>query len=262
MSQPAPGSDPQFPESNEPTQIEVHSRRGGRPLVAYALLGITVLVFILQLGTQDPSLVAGGVACGNLPACWGLKINELILAGEWWRLFTPMLLHASLLHIGFNMYALYALGPEVEHHYGHFTFLALYIFTGFAGVVLSFLFNDNPSLGASSAIFGMLGAHAVFIYRNLGIFGAQGQAVLRNILNIALINLLISLSPGIDGWGHLGGLLGGVLFAGLAAPVYEVKQDNQGYYLSNQTPLNYTWLAAGLVLLVFGGLAALKLLSH
>ncbi|MCW5877559.1 MAG: rhomboid family intramembrane serine protease [Anaerolineales bacterium] len=261
MTQPAPGSDAQPPEEPQSVQVEVRNRQGQRPWVVYALLAVTILVFLLQLGTQDPRLAINGMACGNLPTCIGVKINQLILEGQWWRLITPILLHGSVLHLGFNMYALYVLGPEVEHHYGHLTFLVLYLLSGFSGVVLSFMFTVQPSLGASSSIFGMLAAHAVFVFRNRNIFGAQGQAVMRSILNVALINLLISLTPGVDGWGHLGGAIGGGLFAGLAAPLYKIEKDENGYFLANQTSAGYVWLASAVVLLLFAGLAAVKLLG-
>jgi rhomboid protease GluP len=152
-----------------------------------------------------------------------MKVNELIMRGELWRLFTPMFLHGSILHIGFNMYALYILGPGMERYYGHTRFLGLYILAGFAGNVGSFLFASSPSLGSSTAIFGLLGAQGVFVYRNRQVFGAMAQRVLMNIVLIAGVNLLIGLSPGIDNWGHVGGLIGGTLFAWYAGPLYRLE---------------------------------------
>jgi rhomboid protease GluP len=200
----------------------------------------------------------GNVACGDAAACFGMKINELILAGQWWRFITPIALHASLLHIGFNMYALHALGPELERHFGHISFLVLYLLSGFSGIVLSFLLTASPSLGASTAIFGLLGAQGIFVYRNQKLFGRRAQAILRSILSIAVINLLIGLSPGIDNWGHIGGLLGGSLFAWLAAPVYSLKGNGEEITLVNRAPASRVWLAASLVAGVFLGLASLK----
>lgn len=230
-----------------------------QPWVVYALLGITVSVFLLQLVTGSGQF--GRCPFFNetdLPACYGLKVNELILDGQLWRLITPVLLHASLLHIGFNMYALYVLGPELERHFGHLQFLALYLLGGFAGVVLSFLLTASASLGASTAIFGLLAAQGVFVYLNQKLFGRRAQAMLRSIIQIAAINLLIGLTPGIDNWGHVGGLLGGGLFALLAAPVYRVEGDELEYRLVNRTPPERVWTAALLVALAFGALAAAK----
>ena len=230
-----------------------------QPMVVYALLGITVIIFLLQMLTSSGQF--GRCPYFNepdLPSCYGLKVNDLILAGQWWRLITPVFLHANLLHIGFNMYALWVLGPELERHFGHLPFLALYLLGGFAGVVLSFLLTQSASLGASTAIFGLLAAQGVFVYLNQKLFGRGAQLMLRNIINIAVINLLIGLTPGIDNWGHVGGLLGGGLFALIAAPVYRVESDETEYRLINRTPQDRVWFASGLVLLIFGGLALTK----
>jgi rhomboid protease GluP len=228
------------------------------PFVTYTIIGLTVLVFLLQLMTEDTRLVIANTRCGDLAACLGMKVNNLILAGQWWRFITPVLLHGSLLHIGFNMYALYVLGPEMERHFGHVAFLLLYLASGFAGVVFSFLFTENASLGASTAVFGLMGAHGLFVYRNRKLFGARAQAMLRNIAQIALINLLIGLTPGIDNWGHIGGLLGGALFAYVASPVYSLAGDEFEFHLENRTPDNRAWIAAAISLLVFGALAFTK----
>ena len=230
------------------------------PLVVYALLAITVVVYLAQTLTGLGLLQVAGLRCPyfnspDLPACYGLKVNELIIEGQWWRLVTPILLHASLLHIGFNMYALYVLGPELESHFGHFPFLALYVLSGFAGVVLSFLMTESPSLGASTAIFGLLAAQGVFAYRNQRVFGRRARAALRSIINIALINFLIGLTPGIDNWGHFGGLLGGLIFAGMAAPSYEISAEGAELRLANRTAPSRTILACIAVVLVFSGLA-------
>ena len=255
---PAPNPDTPPPLAKiQPKRIEVRQPQR-RPLVTYALLGLTVAIFLLQLVTQDAGLVAGAVRCGDLAACYGMKINSLILAGEWWRFITPILLHGSILHIGFNMYALYVLGPELERHFGHLSFLFLYLLGGFGGIVFSFLLTENASLGASTAIFGLLGAQGVYVYRNQKLFGRRAQAMLRSILNIALINLLIGLTPGIDNWGHVGGLVGGVLFAFMAAPVYAIEGDGIEYELVNRTPPERAYMAAAAVFVVFAALAFTK----
>jgi rhomboid protease GluP len=197
------------------------------PTVTYTLMGIIIFVFVMQ----GISVLVFGV---DIPAAIGLKANSLIIQGQVWRLITPMFLHASpdpqnltaaLLHVGFNLYALYVLGPGLERFYGHKRFLALFILSGFAGNVLSFLFSTAPSLGASTAIFGLIGAEGVFLYQNRTIMGASAQQGLRNVIVIALINLFIGVAPGsnIDNWGHIGGLLGGTLFAWFAGPVLKVE---------------------------------------
>jgi rhomboid protease GluP len=185
------------------------------PYVTYAIMGMTTLVFLLQMATQ--SLL--GV---DYPAALGMKANDLIMRGQYWRLITPVLLHGSILHIGFNMYALYIFGPGLERHYGRWRFLILYLLGGFAGNVLSFVFSPAYSLGSSTAIFGLLGAEGVFLYQNRELFGKNAQRALVNIVVVGAANLVIGMYPGIDNWGHVGGLLGGVSFAWLAGPLLKV----------------------------------------
>jgi len=91
---------------------------------------------------------------------------------------------------------------------------------GFGGNVLSMMFTEAPSLGASTAIFGLLGAQGVFIYQNRGLFGSMTQQALQSVIMIAGINLLFGfVSTGIDNWGHIGGLVGGLIFTWLGGPI-------------------------------------------
>jgi len=147
------------------------------------------------------------------------------LEGEFWRLLTPALLHSSIVHIAFNMYALFILGRRLESIHGHWRFLLLYLLSGFGGNVLSFVLSSYPSLGSSTAIFGLLAAEGVFIFQNRRLFGQRSQAMLSNVLVILFINLLIGFSPGtnIDNFGHLGGLLAGFMFASLGGPKWVVE---------------------------------------
>lgn len=217
------------PQPGTPRWVEIRYDNG-RPVVVYTLLGLTILVYLLQMISPyfiDSSALMsdmGIVIYGSDPiSILGMKINELILQGQFWRLITPVLLHGSILHLGFNMYALYALGPELERHYGHWRFLALYLLAGFVGNVASFLFSPSPSLGSSTAIFGLLGAEGVFLYQNRDLFGKQARRALGNIVMIAGFNLIIGLNPGIDNWGHIGGLIGGFSFAWVAGPLLKVQ---------------------------------------
>jgi rhomboid protease GluP len=143
------------------------------------------------------------------------------MQGQIWRLITPIFLHGSILHIGFNMYALFAIGPTLERFYGRWRYLTLFMLSGFAGNVMSFIFTASPSLGSSTAIFGLLGAEGVLIYQNRELFGSIATRALSQVVIIAIINLIIGLTPnsGIDNWGHIGGLIGGTLFAWFGGPV-------------------------------------------
>jgi rhomboid protease GluP len=193
-------------------QLEV--RPVYRPYVTYTLIGICVIVYLLQLATQTFLIV-------DIPAEWGVKANNLIMQGQLWRLITPIFLHGSIFHIGFNMYALFYLGTTLEKFYRHRRFLVLFLLSGYAGNVISFMFSPYQSLGASTAIFGLLGAEGVLIYQNREIFGSIARRALSQVVMIAVVNLIIGLTPGIDNFGHIGGLMGGTLFAWFGGPLLQ-----------------------------------------
>lgn len=243
----------QPPESNssvpadrapEPGQIRVTFHVDLiKPWVTYVLMGACIFFF----GLQKLSTYLTGY---DLPYIWGGKVNGLILQGQIWRLLTPILLHGSILHIAFNMYALYAFGPGLERYYGHWRYLLLYLLGGYCGNVLSFLLSPNPSIGASTAIFGLVAAEIIFIYRNRILFGARAKSMLINLAVVVVVNLLLGLQPGIDNWGHLGGLVGGFIFAWVAGPNYKVQPSQTGLELKDIHKQDEAWwgflLAGGL----------------
>ena len=194
-------------------RIELPDRK---PVVTTLLMVITGIVYLIQLLT---SFLSGY----DIPAYLGLKANELIMAGQYWRFITPIFLHGSILHLGFNMYALHILGRRIERFYGSIRFLGLYLIAGISGNLFSFLFTISPSLGSSTAVFGLLGAEGIFIYQHRKLFGEQFQQALRQIIQVAAVNILIGLSPGIDNWGHIGGLIGGMAFSWFGGPLFEVQ---------------------------------------
>lgn len=189
--------------------------------LAFYIIGLTILVYILQR-------ISDLVFRVDLPVYYGAKINQFIEQWQLWRLITPVLLHGSIIHIGFNMYALYSLGPGLERKYGVWPFIALYLIGGVWGNTLSFLLSPNPSLGASTAIFGLIAAQGVYIYKNRYFLGSAAQPLLMNILMVIVVNLMLGLSPGIDNWGHVGGLLGGLFFAWFAGPSFGIIENLYG----------------------------------
>lgn len=251
MSLPPPVNpgEPTPPRPDEPLQGEVLGRVEPRrvavripqrkPYVTYTLLAVSILIFLLQMLSQyvygDDYLIA-----------LGAKINPLIVQGQLWRLLTPALLHVSLVHIAFNMYALYSIGRGLESHYGHGRFMALYVLAAFAGNTASFLLTDKPSAGASTALFGLIAAEGVFIYTNRRIFGKQSASMLSNLVMLVAINLFLGLSPGIDNWGHLGGLVGGAVFAWLAGPLLDISGEYPDLVLADKRPPQIVWIIAAL----------------
>lgn len=216
MSQESP-TPYQTPAQPLPPSGQPPARPTFRPYVTYILIGICVVVYLLQIGTQ-------ALFGQDIPAIWGIKANDLIVQGQLWRLITPIFLHSdqTILHIAFNMYALFYIGPTLERFYGRRRYIALFLLGGFAGNVLSFMFTQAPSLGSSTAIFGLLAAQGVLFYQNREIFGSIARRALSQVVIIAVINLIIGATlPGIDNWGHVGGLIGGAFFAWFGGPLLQ-----------------------------------------
>lgn len=154
----------------------------------------------------------GGSTNPEVLVLFGAKVNELIVQGQVWRLVTPIFVHIGLVHLTFNTYAVYVFGSQIERFFGTTRFLSLYMLTGVAGVLSSFIFSPYPSAGASGAIFGLIGTEAAFFFRYRKAFGPGGQQRLYNILIVIGYNLAFSfVAPNIDVWGHMGGLLAGVV---------------------------------------------------
>ncbi|NLN70048.1 MAG: rhomboid family intramembrane serine protease [Chloroflexi bacterium] len=189
-----------------------------KPVVTIILVAITVGVFILQ----HLLLMATGI---DFIGLFGKKVNEAIMQGQVWRLLTPALLHGGILHLVMNMYALFIIGSRLERFYGPKRFLLLYVLSAFAGNVFSFVFTPAPSLGASTAIFGIFAAEGILIYQNRRLFGQmRTRQAITNLALILTMNLAFGFiaSVMIDNMGHIGGLLGGIFFAWKAGPILKL----------------------------------------
>jgi rhomboid protease GluP len=224
-------------------------------MATYAILGFTVLIYLLQMASK--AMLNGD----DLPLMLGARVTELILEGQWWRFITPVFLHGSVTHIFFNMYALLSLGSLLERHFGHGRFVLLYFLGAFAGNVFSFLLTDGYSVGASTAVFGLVAAEVIFFYQNRKLFGSQAKQAIGNAVFIIGVNLFIGLAPGIDNWGHVGGLLGGAMFAWFAGPRWQVIGLFPNFHLQDLRESREVLSGAGAALLIFGALAVWGLLS-
>ena len=183
------------------------------PFWTYVILAINGAAFLATLVLGESFMLG-----------LGAKVNAAIVDGQFWRLFTPMFLHLGLLHIGFNSYALYIFGPQVERPYGALRFLLIYILSGISGTAFSFLFSPNASVGASGAIFGLIGVMGAYLYRYRDRL-AMGRSRLMNLVTVAAYNLIYGfIVPSVDNWGHIGGLVAGIALGWLLAPRYEVVQ--------------------------------------
>lgn len=187
-----------------------------RPTFTYVFLALNILIFVMME-------FAGGTTNEATLMAFGVKSNPEIDSGEIWRLVTPIFIHIGLLHLFFNSYALWMVGPQVEKLYGSARFVLLYVFTGIAGVTGSYFYHpDVVSAGASGAIFGLFGVLAVFglQYRKT-IPPFFKKAVGAGVLPVIVINLIIGFSvPAIDNSAHISGLLAGALLA-LLIPFHE-----------------------------------------
>lgn len=211
---------PQFvPQQRPPVPGPAPRRAAAPPMVRVVtvLLVLNVLMYaatVVLSGSLDPTLEALRFL--------GAKENAAIDQGEWWRLLTPMVLHGSVLHLLFNSWALYALGSGAEAAFGARRFLAIYLVAGLAGSMASYLFNpDALSVGASGAIFGLLGALAARIYAARNVLGRDATKMqFGQIGSMIAINLFFGFIPGsnIDNSAHIGGLLVGALVGFVLAP--------------------------------------------
>ena len=171
-----------------------------RPYVTYSIIGLNVVAFGWQYL----------VGINKVADDFGMWPFGIALDGQWWRLLTAAFLHGSLLHIAFNMYVLFALGPTLERVLGHVRFVVLYLVAVLGGSVASYCFSDprTVSVGASGAIFGLMGA--------LIVAGRRLSWDIKQVVILLAVNVVIGfLSPGTDWRAHLGGLAVGAAVAGV-----------------------------------------------
>lgn len=169
-----------------------------RPVITYALVAIDVAIFGLQylVGVDQTARTLGMWPAG------------IALDGQWWRLMTSAFLHGSILHLLFNMYVLFALGQTLERILGHWRYLTLFLVAALGGGVASYAFSEvnTLSVGASGAIFGLMGA--------LVVAGRRLRFDITQVVVLIVINVVIGfLSAGTDWRAHLGGLVTGAAVA-------------------------------------------------
>jgi rhomboid protease GluP len=225
------------------------------PYVTYSIVGVTTAIYLIQVVSVPLFGYANSASQIDWLELYGARINDFIRAGELWRFITPALLHASIPHILFNMYALIVLGAGLERNFGHWRFLTLYVLGAFTGNVLSFLLSSGYSVGASTAIFGLVGAEGIFLFQNRKLFGNQFGRAIGNVVFVVAINLFLGLSPGIDNWGHVGGLLGGLIFAWFAGPRFEIEGIYPALRLADNREPREVLTGVAAVILIFGALA-------
>ena len=170
--------------------------RTGIPMVSYGLIAVNVVVFLLAKFAPPEQVYR--------LALWPV----LVATGDWYQLVTSAFLNFAILHLLFNMYALYVIGPPLEEHLGRWRFAVLYGLSALGGSVMVYLFSQPnvPTVGASGAIYGLFGATFVAARRL--------RLDIRWLVGLIAINLVLTFAvPGISWQGHIGGLITGALIA-------------------------------------------------
>jgi len=164
--------------------------------------------------------IAGGATDLAVLVNFGANFRPLVLSGDLWRLVASIFLHAGLLHLAFNAYALFVLGRNVEAFYGAWTLLALFVLSGVGGSVASVAFSESISVGASGGIFGLLGASIVFAYRHRGVLPRRVTRIMGTaLLPWVVLNVVLGfVVPRIDMAAHLGGLVTGAVMTWFLRP--------------------------------------------
>lgn len=201
--------------------------------VTWAIIAVNVLVFVadgIMSGFNFGMFGGGGGGQGpvSVGACgagspileFGVICANGVAQGEWWRIFTSAFLHLGLLHIAFNMYALYLFGPILEQMYGHVEYFVMYLLCAAGGSVLTILAAPNQAAaGASGAIFGLFGLAFVVTRRHHVATTRQARALLSQVGTLLIINLVLTFAiPSISWTGHVGGLIVGGVIGFLVPP--------------------------------------------
>jgi rhomboid protease GluP len=226
------GDEPGPPSDEEPIVISYHMlatpppRPDGRvdfesgmsyaPRVTLVLIIANILVFAWELATGALASKESIIAAGALS-------RDAVLQGEIWRLVTPMFLHGDEDHLIGNCIALYVMGMALEHAVGTTRMLSLYLASGVAGACASMALSEGPSVGASGAIFGVMAAVAVVLYRHQDRFYLREKRTSVVVAAWALFTVATGLlSPYVDNAAHVGGFLCGALVARYLEPIYRV----------------------------------------
>lgn len=181
-----------------------------------AILALNVLVFLVTaIATWKTGRGTIGEFDSRLLLRLGADYGPLTLDREWWRVFTCMFLHGSVIHIAANMYCFWDFGRIAERIYGSLRYLSIYLITGIGSSLASLAIHPNSvSVGASGAIFGVVGALVVPFYaKRLQLPSPVMKSMLRSLVTFIALNLVIgTIIPVIDNAAHIGGLIGGLIF--------------------------------------------------
>lgn len=194
----------------------------GNLTVTYAIIAINVVVFMI-MGLQGAGVFE---ANGLVHLRWGSNYGTLTASGDWWRLFTATFLHFGIIHLAFNMYALFSIATYLEPMLGKLRYSTAYVCCGILASLSSLYWHTEPvnSAGASGAVFGMYGVFLALLTTNL-IPKQVRKPLLQSIVIFILFNLAYGLKGGIDSAAHIGGLISGTIIGYLFA--FSIKQERK-----------------------------------
>lgn len=225
-------------------------------LLTCGLWCLTAYQVALNAGAHTPADILANVLSNSedtdILVAFGAKYNAAIKAGQYWRLVTPMFLHANLLHVVLNMLNFLFLGLVVERIFGHLRFLLVYLLTGVISILASLWFAPQEiSVGASGAIFGLVGAYSAFIVLHRRAFRYGGLPALAWLILVIGLNLGVGfVIPNVDNYAHIGGLLSGCLLGWLFTPFYSVTLQNEEPILVDTQSLTRRWPLALLMIVM------------
>ena len=193
-------------KKNEEESIKVEDIfKKKKPIITYLIIGINIIMFLLMY------LLGNGSEDVYTLVDFGANHSTLVKNGEVYRLITCAFLHIGILHLLFNMYALYIVGTQIENFYGKIKYTIIYLFSALMGSLFSCLFTDGVSAGASGAIFGLFGSLLYFGY-HFRVY--LGSTIKSEIVPILLLNFALGfMLDGIDISAHIGGLIGGFIMS-------------------------------------------------
>ncbi|GAC1428451.1 MAG: hypothetical protein PVS3B3_06450 [Ktedonobacteraceae bacterium] len=179
-------------------------------------------------------------ALSNVLISYGAKENVLMQHGQYWRFATPIFLHANLLHVGLNMLNFVVLGIFLERLVGHVRFLLIYLITGIISIIASFYFAPQEiSVGASGAIFGLVGAYSIFVLVHRQAFPRGGIPALLWLILVIGINLGLGfIIPNVDNYAHVGGLVSGCLLGWWFTPLYTETKTSKILLIQQKTTVS------------------------
>lgn len=213
---------------------------GTRPTLVFGVIGLCVAAFVAQLVSGEGEWARGDVTNN------GLLFGPFVQDGEYWRIVTSGFLHAGIIHLAFNMYALYIFGPAVQRAVGLARTVLIYLGGLFGGSAAVLLFNwDQATLGASGAVLGLAGGLA-------GILWARGINITQTSLGgIFLLNLALPLFTNISFWGHFGGIAGGFVVA-MAMAKIDASAARPTHAVEERTGPAPALLAGGAIVVALG----------